>query len=219
MDTGALIRGLLLFVAFIPLVTLHEFAHAWVATRCGDDTPRLQGRVTLDPLAHIDLIGTIVLPLIMTVLGAFGGNPLLFGWGRPVQVNPNNFNRRRLDDILVSAAGPAMNLVIGFWLIALMKIMDVSGGGDHVNDVLPVIRLSIFLCFFNLLPVPPLDGGHIMRNLLNISDEVYQTMSQYSFMFLVIIFRIPAIGGLVTEITDWTLDWFSRPFGWHYSVS
>src|SRR5262245_20376921 len=105
MDTGALIKGLLLFVAFIPLVTLHEFAHAWVATKCGDDTPRLQGRVTLDPLAHIDLLGTIILPLIATMLGAFAGNPLLFGWGRPVQVNLNNFNHRRRDDILVSGAG------------------------------------------------------------------------------------------------------------------
>jgi Zn-dependent protease len=217
MDTGALIRGLLLFVAFIPLVTLHEFAHAWVATRCGDDTPRLQGRVTLDPIAHIDLIGTIVLPLIMTVIGAAGGNPLLFGWGRPVLVNVNNFNHRRLDDILVSAAGPAMNLVIGFWLIALMKLIYVAGGGDHVNDVLPVIRLSILLCFFNLLPVPPLDGGHIMRNLLGISDEVYHMMSQYSFMFFVILFRIPAVGDFVSLVTTWTLDLFARPFGWHVS--
>jgi len=74
MDINALIDGLLLFVAFIPLVALHEFAHAWTAVRCGDDTPRLQGRLTLNPIAHIDLLGTIILPLIVTVLGALGSN-------------------------------------------------------------------------------------------------------------------------------------------------
>jgi Zn-dependent protease len=219
METGPLIRGLLMFVAFIPLVTLHEFAHAWVATKCGDDTPRLQGRVTLDPLAHIDWLGTIILPLIVTMLGAVAGNPMLFGWGRPVQVNLNNFNKRQRDDILVSGAGPAMNLLIAFVLLAIMKGISLAGGGDHVNAVLPIIRLSVFLCFFNLLPVPPLDGGHILRNLLGISDEAYQVMSQYSFMFLVIIFRIPAIGDLVSLITTWTLDWLARPFGWQYPAS
>src|SRR4051812_15072051 len=135
MDTGALIRGLLLFVAFIPLVALHEFAHAWVATRCGDDTPRLQGRVTLDPLAHIDLVGTILLPLIITVVSALGGYSMMFGWGKPVQVNLNNFNQRQRDDILVSGAGPAMNLLIAVVLLAIVKAIDLAGGGDHINAV------------------------------------------------------------------------------------
>src|SRR3974377_665687 len=112
MDVGELIHGLLLFVAFVAFVALPEFAHAWTAVRCGDDTPRLQGRLTLDPLAHIDLVGTIVLPLIVTVLGAMGGSPMLFGWGRPVQVNLNNFQRRRVDDILGAGAGPGMNLCV-----------------------------------------------------------------------------------------------------------
>jgi Zn-dependent protease len=218
-DTSALIQGLMLFVAFIPLVTLHEFAHAWVATRCGDDTPRLQGRVTLDSLAHIDWIGTIILPFLCTVLGGLGGHPMLLGWGRPVQVNLNRFKRRQRDDILVSAAGPAMNLIIAFVLLALMKAIDVAGGGDHVNAALPIIRLSLFLCFFNLLPIPPLDGGHITRNVLGISDEAYGAMSRYSFMFMVILFRIPGIGDTVSMLTTWALDLLARPFGWHYAAT
>jgi Zn-dependent protease len=219
MDTSALLQGLMLFVAFIPLVTLHEFAHAWVATRCGDDTPRLQGRVTIDPLAHIEWLGTIIVPFIFTVLSGLGGHPMLLGWGRPVQVNLNRFRHRRRDDILVSGAGPAINLLIAFGLLALMKAIDLAGGGNHVNSVLPIIRLSVFLCFFNLLPIPPLDGGHIARNLLGIGDEAYAAISQYSFMFMVVLFRVPGISDLVSLITTRALDLLSRPFGWQYAVS
>src|SRR3954452_12140429 len=111
METGALLQGLLLFFGFVAFVALHEFAHAWTACRCGDDTPRLQGRLTLDPLAHIDLIGTIVVPLVAVLLTVPGGHPMLFGWGKPVQVNLSNSRQLRRDDILVSAAGPVMNLL------------------------------------------------------------------------------------------------------------
>jgi Zn-dependent protease len=219
MNSGALISGLLLFVAIVAIVSLHEFAHAWMAGRCGDDTPRLQGRLTLDPLAHIDPIGTILLPLLVTVLSAAGGNPMLFGWGRPVQVNLANFRHRRRDDILVSGAGPAMNLLLVFVLLAIMKGVEWAGGDAHLNSLLNLARLSLFLCFFNLLPIPPLDGGHIMRNLLGIGDEAYQLMSQYSFMFLIIVMRSQAVGDFVSVSTDSVLALLALPFGWHLSNS
>jgi Zn-dependent protease len=219
METNNLIQGLLLFVAFIAFVSLHEFAHAWTAVRCGDDTPRLQGRLTIDPLAHIDMLGTIILPFIVIVLGALAGNPMLFGWGRPVEVNPNNFGRRRLDDILVSGAGPAMNLLIAIVLLAIMKVVEVAGWADPNTAVLNLAKLSLFLCFFNLLPVPPLDGGHIMRNLVGISDETYQMMSQYSFIFLVLIMRTPGVGAMVSLVTNSALAWLAKPFGWEITVS
>src|ERR1051326_1536865 len=177
MDTGALMNGLLLFLAFVAFTALHEYAHAWTAVRCGDDTPRLQGRLTLDPLAHIDWIGTVALPLFMILMStAQGGSPMFFGWGKPVEVNLNNFNCRRRDDILVSAAGPATNFVTAAVLLVIMKIVQLSGGGQHLNTMLPMVRLSLLLCFFNLLPVPPLDGGHILRNLVGMSDEAYLIM-------------------------------------------
>src|SRR5258705_10383438 len=144
METGALLHGLLLFVGFVAFVALHEFAHAWTAFRCGDDTPRLQGRLTLDPLAHIDIIGTIILPLGVTLLTAMSGHPAMFGWGRPVEVNLNNFRRRRLDDILVSGAGPAMNLLIAFVLLGIMKIVEMAGGESHLDSLLNLARLSLF---------------------------------------------------------------------------
>jgi Zn-dependent protease len=214
MDTVALIHGLLLFLGFIAFVSLHEFAHAWTAVRCGDDTPRLQGRVTLDPIAHIDLVGTIVLPLIMIVMGAMSGQLMLLGWGKPVQVNLSNFRRRRVDDILVSGAGPAMNVLIAIVLLGLMKIIQTTSGTSHLDTLLYLARLSMFLCFFNLLPIPPLDGGHIMRNLVGMSDEAYQLMSQYSFLFFIIIMRTPAIGEFVSGMTDSALALCALPFGW-----
>ena len=217
METGALLNGLLLFVGFVAFVALHEFAHAWTAVRCGDDTPRLQGRLTLDPLAHIDLIGTIILPLGVTLLTAMSGQPAMFGWGRPVEVNLNNFRRRRLDDILVSAAGPAMNLLIVVVLLVIMKIVQLAGGASHLDSLYNLARLSLFLCFFNLLPIPPLDGGHIMRNLAGISDEAYQLMSRYSFLFLLMLMRSEAVGTFIAVATDSALAVLALPFGWQLS--
>ena len=217
METSALLNGLLLFVGFVAFVALHEFAHAWTAVRCGDDTPRLQGRLTLDPLAHIDLIGTIILPLGVTLMTAMSGQPTMFGWGRPVEVNLNNFRRRRLDDILVSAAGPAMNLLIVVVLLVIMKIVQLAGGASHLDSLYNLARLSLFLCFFNLLPIPPIDGGHIMRNLAGISDEAYQLMSRYSFLFMLMLMRSEAVGTFISFATDSALAVLALPFGWQLS--
>ncbi len=207
--------ALILFVAFVGCVVLHEFAHAWMADRCGDDTPRMQGRLTLDPLAHIEWIGTIILPLVITVISAVSGNAMLFGWGRPVLVNLNNFRQRRRDDILVSAAGPAMNLVIAFVVLAITKVIVLAGGESFIYIGWKIARLSLFLCFFNLLPIPPLDGGHIMRNLVNMSDEVYAMLSRHSFLFLMLIWRVPAIQDFVALYTNSVFVLMARPFGWH----
>lgn len=217
MDNAALLHGLLLFLGFVAFVSLHEFAHAWTACKCGDDTPRLQGRLTLDPLAHIDLLGTIILPLAVTVLGAMGGQSMLFGWGRPVEVNLNNFRHRRFDDILVSGAGPAMNLLIAIVILGVMKAVELGGGNAHLDTLLDLARLSLFLCFFNLLPIPPLDGGHIMRNIIGMSDEAYHAMSQYSFLFLILLMRIPGVATFVSTTTESTLELLALPFGWHLS--
>ncbi len=219
MNNSALINGLMQWVAFVALVALHEFAHAWAAERCGDDTPRLQGRLTLDPRAHMDLIGTIILPLLVTFMTIAGGQPMMFGWGRPVQVNPLNFRHRRLDDIFVSGAGPAMNLLLAIVLLGIMKVMELAGAGDVIDSMLTIARLSLFLCFFNLLPIPPLDGGHILRNLIGISDEAYQIMSQYSFVFLLIVIRTPGVGVFVSTVTDSVLALLALPFGWHLTFS
>ena len=198
MELYTLADGLILFLGFVLFVTLHEFAHAWTACRCGDITPRLQGRLTLDPLAHIDWLGTVLLPLIMVALGAMTGRFSLFGWGRPVMVNLDNFRHRRRDDILVSAAGPAMNFLIAVLLILLAKGFDLAGQEPVTQMIFKLARFSMFLCFFNLLPVPPLDGGHILRNLIGISDEAYAAISQYSFILFIVLMHIPEVGAFVS---------------------
>lgn len=211
-----LIHGLILYLGFVAFVVLHEYAHAWTAVRCGDNTPRLQGRLTLDPIAHMDLIGTLILPLAVTILSAQGGGWMMLGWGRPVQVNLNNFRVRRRDDILVSVAGPVMNILTAIVVLIIMKIVQLTAGvsTSQLSTPLDLVRLSLFLCFFNLLPIPPLDGGHIARNFIGMSDETYAKMSQYSFIFLILIIQVPFIGAFVSSITGSALALLVMPFGW-----
>src|SRR5579859_4216866 len=174
MNNGAWADAAIQFFGFIAFVAFHEFAHAWTADKLGDDTPRLQGRVTLDPIAHCDLVGTIILPLILLAASASSGHPFFFGWGKPVMVNLNNLRHRRRDDILVSFAGPAMNFILVFVMLIIMKLGTLAGIGFF--DSLPLfelVKLTFFLGVFNLLPIPPLDGGHIIRNVIGISDYAY----------------------------------------------
>jgi Zn-dependent protease len=184
--------------------------------KCGDDTPRLQGRLTLDPIAHIDLIGTVILPLALVFMGAASGNVLLFGWGKPVQVNLDNLRHRRRDDILVSAAGPAMNLLLAILMLGLMKIGSLTGFHYFTsNSFFGLTHLTLLLCFFNLLPIPPLDGGHILRNLIGISDEVYREISRYSFLLFILVMRSQVVSELISGFADNALLALASLFGWH----
>lgn len=165
-------------------MVLHEYAHGWVANRCGDPTAKLQGRLTMNPLAHIDPFGTIVLPLICLVLpGSF-----LLGWAKPVPIDPRNMHQPRRDMALVAAAGPAMNLVLAVvsalvvamiltWNPTLAVRADSAATGQPASwdrvFLLPIavmafysVMINVFLALFNLIPIPPLDGGRILTCLL-----------------------------------------------------
>ena len=173
MDLSAFqIQSILVSVFILVIsVALHEFGHAYMADRLGDDTPRRQGRVTLNPLAHADPIGTLLLPLVGGIYsgGAGGG----FGWGKPVQWQPHRVRRgirMATANILVSFAGPFMNLVLATVITLTHVILVWRGVLDFrmEHDQMSVDRVLTFaagtnfvLFFFNLLPVPPLDGGHI----------------------------------------------------------
>jgi Zn-dependent protease len=146
-------------VAIVVSITVHEFAHAYVAWRAGDQTPKALGRVSLNPTDHLDLMGTVLI--------LFGG----FGWGKPVQVNPFNFSKPRRDDILVSLAGPASNLVMAALCAGLLHLLP--GAAYHSSQgmalavlLLMMVRLNVGLAVFNLMPVFPLDGHHIVRDIL-----------------------------------------------------
>jgi Zn-dependent protease len=219
MDKGALAGAMIDLVAFIAFVALHEFAHARVAVWLGDDTPRLQGRLTLDPIAHIDLVGTIILPLIMIFSTLHTGHPYFLGWGKPVMVNLNNLRVRRRDDILVSFAGPLMNLIIAVVMLGIMRLGVTAGYSVFEDDTwFHLVQFTVLLFFFNLLPVPPLDGAHILRNFLNISDEAYAQISQYSFILFVILLNSPVISRAINELSLHTTILLGRIFGWHLGI-
>lgn len=165
-------------------MVLHEYAHGWMAEKCGDSTAKLQGRLTINPLAHIDPFGTVILPLICLMLpGSF-----LLGWAKPVPINPGNMHQPRRDMALTAAAGPGMNLLLAVasaLLLALILTIDPSlsirntGDAETTSNLFgtmflrPIavmalysVMINVFLALFNLLPIPPLDGGRILTAVL-----------------------------------------------------
>jgi Zn-dependent protease len=180
-----------IFIQFAVLLfslTIHEMAHAWTADRLGDPTARLLGRVSFNPIVHADLIGTVVFPLI----ALFGNVPLL-GWAKPVPVNIRQLRNPRRDYVLVAAAGPASNLVLAIisaFALAALPISPVVLGEANVSAPLAsflsmAVNLNILLAVFNMLPIPPLDGGNVLSGLLPPkSASVLNHVRPYGFMVL-----------------------------------
>ena len=180
-----------IFIRLVVLLfslTVHEMAHAWTADRLGDPTARLLGRVSLNPLVHADLIGTIVFPLVSMVSGA-----MLIGWAKPVPVNLRFLRQPRRDYILVAAAGPASNLILAFAAALLLAIVPVSPqtlGESNVS--VPVaallsrlVQLNVLLAIFNMIPSPPLDGGNVRAGLLPPAlAEIFNKVRPYGFVLL-----------------------------------
>jgi Zn-dependent protease len=190
--SNVIIEGLISYLGLIILLTFHEFGHAWVALKCGDDTARLQGRVSLNPIVHIDPIGTVLLPLMMIFL-PFGVSRFMIGWAKPVPVNPYNLRNPKWDDILVSMAGPAMNLILAAVLVALARIGLIGHWEQFTGLCVQMAALSLLLCFFNLIPIPPLDGSHVLRNLTDMSWEAYVNFARFGFIAVIIVIQIPLV--------------------------
>jgi Zn-dependent protease len=190
MDPQTLRDGLLQLILLIISIGLHEFGHAWMADRRGDPLPRLQGRVTLNPFAHTDPIGTIALPAVMIFLSPGFG---LIGWGKPVQISLPNPLTRRMDDICITLAGPAMNLV----LCLVFAVIGGLGNFDPRSQavVLDFLRMGIVLnaslFVFNLIPIPPLDGSRIAVRLGLYSEEFFLTLARWGFIILLVAVNLP----------------------------
>jgi Zn-dependent protease len=199
MDPQKILEGLGSYLAVLLIITFHEFGHAWMASKCGDDTARSQGRVSLNPIAHIDMVGTVILPLLVVFLSAAGSGlaSFIIGWGKPVPVNPYNFRRPRLDDILVSLAGPAMNVALAVVVVGLARAGSLVHANAVVNGSTNIAFLSMFLCFFNLLPIPPLDGSQVVKSLVGMSHETYARLAQFGFIAIVLVIQIPLVRGLL----------------------
>lgn len=199
-----LIDGVLLWVGLVVLLTFHEFGHAWMAMKCGDDTAKDQGRVSLNPIVHMDVIGTVVLPLAMIFLSMSGSGlaSFLVGWARPVPVNPYNLRNPKLDDILVTLAGPWMNLLLAVVLMGLARVGESSGSEPMVDFCLRMSRLSLLLCFFNMIPIPPLDGSQVARVLIGMSYETFARIARWGFVILILVLQIPAVRQTLSAVTS-----------------
>lgn len=212
MDMNVIANGLIQYLMLIGLLTFHEFGHAWTALKCGDDTARLQGRVSLNPVVHIDPIGTVVLPLAMIFL-PFGVSRFIIGWAKPVPVNPHNLRNKNFDDILVTMAGPGMNLLLAVGLVALMRVGQMFELQQLVVLCGQAAALSLLLCFFNLIPIPPLDGSHILRVATNMSWEAYARFAQFGFIAVILVLQIPFVRTALGNATFGTLFGLERIFG------
>jgi len=210
--SNVVVEGLISYLGLVILLTFHEFGHAWVALKCGDDTAKLQGRVSLNPIVHIDPIGTVLLPLLMIFL-PFGVSRFMIGWAKPVPVNPHNLRNPRSDDILVTMAGPAMNLALAVVLVGLTRVGLLVHQEQMANVCWQFASLSLLLCFFNLIPIPPLDGSHVLRNLTGMSWDTYANFARFGFIAVIIVIQIPPVRQALGFAVDGTLLLLAKLFG------
>jgi Zn-dependent protease len=191
-EMGALRDGVLRFIIVVLSLALHEWGHAIVADKLGDDTPRSEGRVTLYPMAHVDWIGTILIPGL-AALGFFGGFAMI-GWAKPVYTNPANFRRGMFDEALVTLAGPGMNLFLAV-LGTICAIIGYRMGSAPLAEFgLLVLKVNISLCVFNMLPIPPLDGSKFLMYWMGMTREAYSQLSLYGSIALLLLINVPAFG-------------------------
>ncbi len=215
MDIANLVSHLIIYMVVLLLaISAHEFGHAWMSHKFGDDTAYMLGRVTLNPVAHTDPIGTLLIPIIAFILGSMGGalgSIPLIGWGKPTPVNPRNWTNYKLANVMVSIAGVLANLIlliIGFIAAKIMmtqgfQVADFFGYSKNPVAILVgnMMLLNMSLFVFNLLPFPPLDGSKILSTFLPESAQpILDLLEQFGFLILMFLIYIGVF------------RWIIRPF-------
>ncbi len=201
-----LLNKLLILPGILLAISVHEFSHGYAAVKLGDNTPLLQGRLTLNPLKHIDPLGFLCLLLVG------------FGWAKPVMINPSNFKNPRRDDLMVSLAGPLSNFIMAFIFVGLMKLVDMFLPVTSLTQIIwavfnGTVTINLVLMVFNLLPIPPLDGHHILGSLggapvWNFYNKYYEYLR--FGMLLLIVFRV--IGVIIGTPVEFLYRFLMRIF-------
>ena len=202
-------------VVLLLAISAHEAAHAWMSYKFGDDTARLLGRITLNPVAHTDPIGTLLIPIVNFVLAAMAGpgfRPFLIGWGKPTPVNPLRWRQKDLANVMVSIAGILANLIIAIIAFTIIKVLLVTGLFWSISEGLrePVglllssmLSMNISLAVFNLLPFPPLDGSKVLETFLPASMQpMLEALEQYGFFLLMILMYMGVFSAIINPILD-----------------
>lgn len=207
-----------LFIIFALLVSLsiHESAHAFVADKRGDPTGKMLGRISLNPLRHLDLIGSIILPLILAVM-----NLPVFGWAKPVPVNPRNFRNYRIDNALVSSAGPISNFILALIMVFFMALYlfivkpqkfysEINEDYSLPNLLLQVASINFLLMAFNILPIFPLDGSHVFEAILPKGRilQSYEKIKPFGFLILLFLIMTPTLSVLLEYVINISLRLF-----------
>ncbi len=213
---GFLLQLLYILPAIVIAISFHEAAHAWMANKMGDPTAKNLGRVTLDPTKHFDLFG-----LISFIL-------LGFGWGKSVPTNPRNYYNYKKANVLVALAGVTMNLAIGVLTTVIICVLIVSGvfsASDYSPQAMTFISIiymilfyiasiNLVLCFFNLIPIPPLDGHHLVKGFIaRKSPNFYMNYQRYGFILLIVALYATPLGTYISRLVMWIMQGIAGLFG------
>lgn len=187
-------------------VVIHEVAHGYAAFMLGDPTAKYAGRLTLNPINHLDPWGSVIIPLLLTVSGA----GIIFGWAKPVPYNPYNLRDQKYGPAVVGAAGPLSNLVLALTAGVAMRALLVSGvqEGIVLQILATVILINVLLMVFNLLPIPPLDGSKLLFSVLPISEHTKMTLDRYGFVILLAFIFL--FSPILQAILVFVLQYFTR---------
>jgi len=192
-------RFLITLSIFFLAVIIHEYAHGWVAWKLGDSTAKNAGRLTLNPMAHIDAIGTIFLPMVLLITKS----PIVFGWAKPVPVDFHRLNNPKKDMVWVGLAGPAANILFAIFLSFILKMsnLTLTGSPLFISTLNSVILINLVLAVFNLLPIPPLDGSRVAMGLLPRDMAIkYAKLEPYGFMIIFGLLWLGVIGSVIWPI-------------------